>query len=172
MDAWGNVTTPLGTYASLRYYTVKHTTDSLWVQAFGTWTFAQETIDSAKDYSWWANGIGFSLVDMHVDQITGAVKTIDWLKAMPTAGINEYTASTSVNVYPNPAQNEIHFAMDASKAAFIEVYDITGRSVTTIAVTSDNSGINTSSFANGQYSYSVLGKDRSILNRGKFTVIR
>jgi hypothetical protein len=174
VDAWGSITTPLGTFPSLRYFEVKNHTDSTWIYStmIGGWNFFQETIDSSKQYSWWANGVGFPLVTANLDQASMALKSVDWLKATPTAGINELASAISVNTYPNPAQNEINFGTDASKVSAIQVFDITGRLVQSFAVNADNSRINTSDLANGEYSYSVLGKDKVVLNHGKFTIAK
>lgn len=179
VDAWGNLTTPLGTYASLRFYEIKQQVDTTWfyIPALGGWqtsgAFApQASADSSKNYSWWANGVGFPLVDVSVDYVTGAVNSVDWLKATPTAGINEYTNAENVNVYPNPAQNHISFEVETSKIATIQIIDIAGHIIDSYSVSGGIATINTSNFANGSYTYALIGKDNAILNRGKFTIAK
>lgn len=173
VDAWGTISTPLmSTVPCLRYYTTKYNLDSMWVYAFGGWNFFQETMDSSKQYSWWANGIGFPLVDATTNWAADTVTSVQWLKATPTAGINEYTALADVTIYPNPAQNDITFAVESGEVGAIQVYDITGRLINSYPVSGDKLTINSSSFANGIYTYSLIGKDKSIVNRGKFTIAR
>ena len=177
VDAWGTLTTPLSAtaFAVIRSKetVIRHDTTDIMIG--GTWNpfpgMPQITADSTTGYSWWANGVGFPLVSIKLDSL-GAVKQAQWLQALPMTGINELTAATNVNVYLNPAQNEINFGTDASKVAAVEVYDITGKLVKEFAVNSDNSLINTSGMANGQYSYTVLGKDKTVLNHGKFTIAK
>ncbi|HEY0029314.1 MAG TPA: T9SS type A sorting domain-containing protein [Bacteroidia bacterium] len=172
VDAWGTITTPLGSFPSLRYHVEKRNVDSLFIKAFGAWSFFQETIDSTKQYSWWANSIGFPLVDATIDWATGAVTSVDWLKTPLTAGINVSTVSSAVNVYPNPAQNDITFMLESAKVSAVQVYDIAGRMIDSYPVSNDNLRINTSEFANGIYTFAVIGADNAIVNRGKFTVAK
>ena len=108
---------------------------------------------------------------MKLDSL-GGVKSVTWLLANPVAGINEYTAPEAVNVYPNPAQNEINFAMETSKAAEVKVYDVTGRLIGTYAINGNNAKLDVSNLANGAYTFALSGKDGAILNRGKFTVAK
>lgn len=172
-DAWGNITTPLGTFATLRFYEVRYQTDSLfgYISGFG-WTFFQETVDSSKKYIWWANSVGFPIVETEVDWTTGAVTRAQWLQALPVTGVNEYASATPVLVYPNPAQDVLNIHLDASKVGSIRIYDIAGRMIEELNVRTDQETINTSKYSNGMYTYSVLGKKNEHLNRGKFTVAK
>lgn len=175
VDAWGTITTPLAsTVPCLRYYSTKHNTDSLWAYSamLGGWTFIQETIDSSKSYTWWGNGIGFPLVELSTNWAADTVRSASWLKATPTASINDYTALATVNVYPNPAQNEITFDVDAAKVSAIQVYDVAGRMVGSYPVSTTLTKIDIAAFANGMYSYSLIDKDDQLVNRGKFAIAK
>lgn len=176
IDAWGSLTTPLGTYNVLRSKEtiVKHDTTDIF--ALGAWNpFAgftpQVSADSTTGYSWWANGVGFPLVSIKLDSL-GAIKQVQWLLSLPLAGINEYASATQVNIYPNPAQNQIKIDVDANKVASVQVFDIAGRLVKSFSVTADNTVVNTSDLANGQYSFRVYGKDQTVLNQGKFAIVK
>jgi hypothetical protein len=171
VDAWGSLTTPLGTYNVIRSKETVVRHDTTDVMLFGTWNpfpgLPQVTADSTTGYTWWANGIGFPLVSMKLDSL-GALKQVQWLQSLPLAGINEYAAATPVNVYPN----EINFNVDPTKVSMVEIFDISGRMIKSFTVNAVNTLVNTSNLANGMYSYSVLGKDKTVLNQGKFTVIK
>ena len=180
VDAWGTLTTPLSGTAfnviRVKETVVRHdTTDAQveFIAGFPMWQYnVQVSADSTTGYTWRANGVGFPLVSIKLDSL-GALKQVQWLQALPVVGINEAVAKeNAINVFPNPAQNEINFGVDASKVETILVYDITGKLKKSFAVTANNAVINTSEFANGEYSYSVLGKDKSILNQGKFTIVK
>jgi hypothetical protein len=173
VDSWGALTTPLGTYNSLRAkeIMIKHDTSDAYIGALGGWQNGIDIkADSSANYVWWANSIGFPIAQARMDSL-GNVRTVEWLQVLPmTVGINEYTFVTTVNVYPNPAQHQVNFTTDTKIAKTIEVYDLTGRKIDSFAVTSDISTIKTSGYANGSYIYELTGKDNSVLNRGKFTV--
>lgn len=174
VDAWGTLTTPLGTYNVLRVkeIIVKHDTTDAYIAAVGGWQNGIVTgADSSASYVWWANGIGFPLVQARMDSL-GNVRNVEWLQALPMAvGVNELSAA-AINVYPNPAQEQINFATDAKIVKAVQVYDVTGRQVVSFTVNSDISTINTSNYANGTYSYEVIGKDNTVVNRGKFAVAK
>lgn len=174
-DAWGSVTTPLGTYNALRAkeIIVKHDTTDAYVTAFGGWQNGIATkADSAASYVWWANGVGFPLVTARMDSL-GNVKTVEWLQALPmTVGINEFTAAVSVNVYPNPAQYELNIAANSISVKTVQIYNIAGKQVDAFEVSEDISVLNTSSYANGIYTYKLIGRDNSVVNRGKFSVAK
>lgn len=174
VDAWGSLTTPLGTFNVLRVEEtiVKYDTTDAQIPAFGGWVDAVDfTADSTTGYTWWANGVGFPLVSIKLDSLS-AIKEVTWLQSLPLVGINEATAASQVNVFPNPAQNEITFAVEASKVSSIQLFDIAGRMIDSYTVSGNTASINTSDFANGVYSYTLIGNDNAILNRGKFTVAK
>lgn len=172
-DAWGNLTTPYGTYPVLRAKETKITHDTLDGLIAGTWYNAiVTTADSTTSYIWWAKTIGFPLVKAVKDS-SNAVVSVEWLSGISAVGISEHITPEGINVYPNPAQNEIHFTINTSKEAkSIQVFDLTGRMIHEHPVKNDRSTINTSHFADGVYIYSILGEENVILDQGKFTVAR
>ncbi len=173
IDSWGTLTTPLGIFNVIRSKETKITYDTSDVYAVvgvGSWhNNVRNSTDSTTSYVWWANGVGFPLCTATMDS-TGGVKKVQWLKAYPATGINEYTAATTENVYPNPAENEINFIGDAQNQKAVNVSDVTGRLISTISITNNQTTINTSAFAKGLYTYNIIGKDNSIVTRGKFTI--
>lgn len=172
VDAWGSLTTPLATFNVLRAEETIVRYDTTDAYIFGAWNDAIITsADSTTGYTWWANGIGFPVVSMKLDS-AGGLKQVQWLQAYPAASIDEYNVSVDVNVYPNPAQNEITFAAATSKATLVEVYDIAGRMIGSYPLCSNNAKLDISHYANGAYTFALLGKDNAILNRGKFTVAK
>jgi hypothetical protein len=172
-DAWGNITTPLGTFASLRFQVINHHTDStfIYVGGFG-WNFFQEVIDSTKKYSWWANSVGFPLVETDIDWASGNVSHVNWLQALPVTGISENAMDQDGSVYPNPAQNELNFRLDAGQVGLIEIYDITGRLVVSASAAEEHVKINTAAFSKGLYTYTLLSRENVPVKKGKFTIAR
>ena len=174
IDGWGMLNTPLGTYNVIRSKETKISIDSLFayiVIGTGSWNNIPQgnSADSTTLYVFWANGIGFPLATATMDS-AGNEKSIQWLKTLPAAGINELAAASHENVFPNPAQNEINFVADAATQKAIQVYDVTGRLIETININNNQTTINTSAYANGLYTYSITGKNNLLINRGKFTI--
>jgi hypothetical protein len=173
VDAWGSLTTPLGTYNSVRVKDWKHTIDTIdvYIQMLGGWMNAAVEEDTTLIYQWWANGLGFTLAEIDVDDQTGAVTGARWLKAVPSpTSINEY--AVKVLTYPNPATDALTFEMGTAEAAFINIYDATGREIESVNVKDRTTVVNTSALATGLYLYSITGADRRELSRGNFHVVK
>lgn len=83
-------------------------------------------------------------------------------------GINNVKASTTeVMAYPNPANNLLNIV--APEATSLVISDITGKSIYTGSINNGKSTINTESFVNGVYFY-TLYNNTAKLGVGKFTV--
>ena len=104
--------------------------------------------------------------------VPGSILYIDGVSAV--TGINNITApTTSVNVYPNPANYIVHFNISGSNLAnHIDVYDITGQKINTYETHNNLSTINTAPFAPGLYFYKLYDVSGSVIKMGKFTVTR
>jgi hypothetical protein len=170
-DAWGNLSTPLGTFAVLRYNELKYQTDSAfgYVNGFG-WIFFQEQRDTIVKYTWWSNNIGFPLVEAEMTGLTASVETVKWLQALPAVGIDENSALSARLAYPNPASSLI--SINTGGAALLEVFDMSGRLVGSETVTKDITQLNLDNYANGLYTYSLSSKEKVKVAQGKFTVAK
>lgn len=79
----------------------------------------------------------------------------------------------NVNLYPNPAQNQINLAVTGEfQAAKVEVYDITGKAIGTYSMNNNTMTINTQAYPNGIYFYRLLDNTGAQLNVGKFSVVK
>jgi|SRR6185312_3081837 len=91
-----------------------------------------------------------------------------------TLGIDDNinAVKANVDVYPNPASTQVNFKVSGSgiNAYGIEVYDITGKKISTNAVKDNMASINTSTYASGLYIYQVYDKSGALMNVGKFSI--
>jgi len=175
IDAWGNLTTPAySNTAVTRFKETKISRDSTDLLISGIWMNDYSiTADSTTQYSWWAKSIGFPLVTATKDS-SNAIVSVDWISGTSAVGITEAVVpATGINVYPNPAQNEIHFTINTpQEAKSVQIFDATGRMIHEHPVKNDRSTINTSHFADGIYFYSIMSRDNTVLQQGKFAVSR
>lgn len=152
VDGWGSVTTPFGTYNCIRQNVMRTQVDTLDVFILGQWVpefFIQS--DSARTFTFWANGLGFPLADLTVAQDLGTVTRASW---MPVAvqqgvGIAEQSA-TPLQFYPNPA-NDFIYVTAAQNTTVVEITDINGRVVHSQQYNPWNNAISTSQLSNGTY---------------------
>lgn len=174
-DGWGNVTTPLGTFPCLRIKEHNVTLDSIFGHTpFTGWGFLQEVLDSNDHYAWWADGIGFPLVEMDsaLDG-SGIISGVIWLRATPTpGGLNEMPGLANVSVYPNPANTEISFGLASVNAAEVNIFDASGNLVSSFITTSDIAKTDVSQFASGIYFYNVIDPNGAVAARGKFSIAK
>lgn len=108
--------------------------------------------------------------DTH-DAFNGTSLTIDDLSYTTVTGLS-YPISNlyPVKTYPNPAMTGVNFKDLPAESRFIIVKDLSGRTVKTLDLSSDNSSIETSNLHSGMYLYSVLGSEENVLFTGKFDI--
>jgi len=93
----------------------------------------------------------------------------DTTAALPSA-INNISIKNNVNIFPDPANNQVNFITGVKQDAFIFIYDITGREIEKVAVKNSNAMLNTGSYSNGVYLYSLTDNSGNLLDQGKFVV--
>lgn len=157
-DGSGTATTPLATYNVLRQNTYRLQIDTIDIYAFGSWAyefFIQR--DSARTYAYWANGIGFPVVELTSNDDLGDINVASWMKQAPTlTGVAAHESGNTVIAYPNPSADVITFQTSATEGA-IEILDMTGRVVKTAVINSNNTMIDVTDLASGMYTYRVNG---------------
>ncbi len=185
VDAWGNLTTPLGTFASLRQNVNETTVDTTWILQSGTWSIIDPftaaligvepiAFDTTNTVRWWTDNAAskFPLLEMDYDN-SGTVNRVSWQKSSPTVSINELKATSDFNVYPNPAKDVITFATNIANNSEISIMDITGKTIKTITFNTSKQAIDVSGFNAGIYFYTI--RDRvsgKVLHNNKIIVTK
>lgn len=113
-DAWGEITTPYGTFPSLRVKAEIVARDSI---VFDTLNFA---FDRPKQvtYRWLGKDQSVPLLEFNTVEIGGntvpvLIRYKDSLREEPTVGIAQPLEMAGVNIYPNPASDEIQIDLKA-----------------------------------------------------------
>lgn len=181
-DGWGNITTPAGTYPSLRHRGQVITIDSIFAHPIGPpqWVHMgppySPTIDTVWRFEWWgkmtANALGFPILEF--DSARGdSIRNIIWLKATVIGDVNEPSVSVSIaNVYPNPSAEAIYFEIENTSITTIEFFDLSGRKIDAIEVNARTVSYNTSRLSGGIYFYRAINQNGTTLSKGKIEVIR
>lgn len=174
IDAFGDVTTPLGTYPSIRVNVSETVTDSSWILAFGMWTLADNSTEMGTTYDWWTDdpNVGFPLVTMEVDG-GGNIQSVTYLKTLPApTSVQELENGTNINVYPNPTSDFVNVVLDVELQGSIEIYNVNGQLIDSQQITQLNTTFDVSNQNNGVYLYILRGESGEMLSTGKFTVAR
>lgn len=172
VDAFGTMTTPTGTYQVIRENHWDITIDSAKGRSSGgSWSTLEATKVTTHEYNWYANGIGYILVQMVMDSTSSTVHYVIWDTTAPApAGINEISASGKVSVYPNPCTNQVNFVTIGHNTSYINIFDVTGRKVEAVEMKNNMVNVNTASYASGMYLYNMTDENGNILDHGKFMV--
>lgn len=88
----------------------------------------------------------------------------------PTA-VNEIElAASSVKVFPNPVSDVLNITIDYNKASTVNVLDITGRLIETVAIENGAAKVQVGGLGHGIYMYQIMSKEGKNIKSGKFTV--
>ena len=177
-DAWGTITTPFGTFNNaLRVRHVEITKDSLNFMGM-----PEVNVSQTESYSWYRAGFHSPLMTINYDTSgTGTLYVSDakYYRGMMTTAVNDVASKvTTLNVYPNPATDNVTFGFDLTgtpAATNLVVYDATGRVVNTINGTSLKTGknevsLNVSNLPAGMYIVRLQGEGAAASAR--FSVVK
>jgi hypothetical protein len=192
IDGWGNVTTPFGTFASLRQIVVEETIDSTWEKSSitGNWSLISSTTiaalalaqiyvddvtyDTTRTARWWTDDPSsqFPLVEMDYEA-NGTVNEITWQKSSPTVGVQEtVNTSTEVTLFPNPAKNQITISSQLKTNNSIGIFDVTGKAVANHRFTKNSITLSVEELKNGVYFYNIYDVNGAVLNSNKFVIAK
>ena len=192
IDAWGNVTTPFGTFPSLRQLVYQEDADTTWEKssATGLWTIispATITVlagfgvnvtdisnDTTRSARWWTDDptARFPVVEMDYEA-NGVVNNIDWQKSTPTVGVaQQATAVSGVSIYPNPAKNEITIETSLTNNSTIQIIDVSGKIISNNRFNTNKTKLSVLDLDNGVYFYNILDANGNVLHSNKFVVAK
>jgi hypothetical protein len=105
-DAWGQLTTPHGTYDVLRIHTMEVLSDSIWAQPLfpPAWNLVSTSTDTTHSYSWVGKGGKLAIAEMSFDTL-GLPKIFKWTE-FPGIGVGLTENQTSeIKITPNPTSS-------------------------------------------------------------------
>jgi len=167
VDAYGNITTPLGLFESLRSKDYQIQYDSVWAMVFGNWVSVSVTVDTSISYSWWTNdqSIGFMLFS--IDMESNGVSDVTFLQNS-IQSVKENSVA-SAKLFPNPSSDLLNIEFDNSITGQLTIFNQAGQMVTNIEVSNQrNLQLSVSSFSTGVYVYKVNSSRGVVLYQGKF----
>jgi hypothetical protein len=151
-DAWGEITTPFGTFQTIRQYVHEITTTDITGYTFGFPAFQDESTEETHQYLYWTNDpiSRFVVLEYTYDPITDLVEDVIWQRSSPVLSLDEESADVQVKVYPNPATEFITIDTDIHAANYA-IVDLMGKKVTAGTVDNHANKINVSGLNAGTY---------------------
>jgi hypothetical protein len=98
VDGWGNLTTPFGTFQTIRVKSEVIEKDSIFMDTLG---FGIPYTRNITEYKWLGNGQGIPLLQINEE---GLLKTAIYRDNINSTGLNEISKK-SVRVFPNPTNS-------------------------------------------------------------------
>ena len=107
IDGWGSITTPFGTFDALRMRHTIQEQDSIYIGQFGTWI--ELPIPPSTVYEWWAAGELEPVLRITTSDFGGTetVSDIEYRDSYDPLLVGADELIAEVNVYPNPAHDEL-----------------------------------------------------------------
>jgi hypothetical protein len=156
-DAWGQITTPFGSYDVLRIHTMESYVDSVWAQPLfpPTWSLVSTSADTTHSYSWVGKGGKLAIAEMSFDTL-GLPKIFKWTE-LPGIGVGMEESSVEIlEIYPNPCKTELTLRTQEKKVGSeFSIMNALGTVVSTGIITEVNQSINVARLAPGSYTLCV-----------------
>ncbi len=170
IDGYGNVVTPLLTYAALRQHNIEHNIDTVWVHSslLGWFVipsqagFENPSNDTTYRYNYIIKEIGYYAVSVVADQNDSIIRATflsDSSLCCFGAGVEETNIADKFSIYPNPANDGFSINIENTEKLYYAVFDITGKQVLTGSLNATLTRVNTSSLADGVYVCKVFSAD-------------
>ena len=162
-DAWGQITTPFGTFDALRIHTIEIFSDSVWAQPLfpPTWSLVSSSSDTTHSYAWVGKGGKLAIAEMSFDTL-GAPKIFKWTE-LPGIGVGITENTIEMKVYPNPFTEILRVSGVTNENP--KIFDLAGREQQIEFILEENEIlINTASLSAGFYSLK-LGNNRFSISK-------
>lgn len=168
IDSWGSLTTPGGTFNTIRQYERDINHDTIWFRATftGSWFQFSTSTDTSDTYKWWTNTIGNAVAELKMNLHQNKTKSFGWYVSQPTI-VEQLSLPSMLSVYPNPAAEKVFIGnMEDSKEYIIKIFDIIGKEVQSItAINTTKTELSLQNFDNGVYFVSVYENYKKIATK-------
>lgn len=157
VDAEGMLTTPLGSFETLRVKSTTMLEDSLsFSDTTTTFQFPERTL-----YSWWGKGANVPLLEINTFEREGGT---DITRISYQDSIRDLTTSIKVlpqanlNVYPNPATNETHIKLDNDRwpKGTLEIINLEGKKLLLLPLSGISSVVPLHNLPAGVYTVRII----------------
>ena len=167
VDAWGSITTTLGTYDALRQHITDVQTDSTFMLLAGTWMFVSATEVTSSTYDWWTNNssIGTMLFSIDVDD-AGNTLGVSFYNGT-AVGLDE-NKNIESKVFPNPVTDLLNIDFAEVVTGSVSIINQMGQVILRKELTSQNNAqINMANLTNGVYIYQINNEFGDMISNGK-----
>jgi len=155
VGGWGTVTTPLGAFEAIKHYLQINGTDSidyyradqeLWLEGVDV------SNNTERSWSWWTPDHDIPVFKLSSDEDGGTGYRAEWIESdLSTTSIVDRSPVDRVDVYPNPAMDQITVPLEGLGMAGYALHDAQGRLVQEGRVSRERSTIPVAHLERGPY---------------------
>ena len=117
-DGWGTLVTPYGTFETIRVKSDIIQYDSMYIDSLG---IGFPITRNYTEFKWLGNGFGLPLCTVTDDGILPQIDYIDSVRNLFVGYDLSYEIQSKINVYPNPASNEITIELNTDIPSSVDV---------------------------------------------------
>jgi hypothetical protein len=158
-DAWGNISTPEGTYNTLRVKSERVYTDSIWVSG----VFINTTTHVQTDYNWYTST---SHTPVFSISVTEDGTTVSYRTNLTDAGEQQFR-NVQVDIFPNPVTDNLTIQSEKALSS-IWLLSVNGRQMDKISfgtALANQYNIELGMYPKGVYFIKLKFDDGSILTK-------
>lgn len=183
IDAEGTLIDQLGTtHQVLRQNFLETTVDTIWGwrESTGLWTlapnlpgfFPNPSVSSFTRLRYISKDLGYFVVQITLDEAGNpASSTHVSNESQCCTSVEEVVARGQNVVYPNPTSDMLRIRTGGEPYTF-EMLDLSGRMVSSHALTYDGQALDVSSLNSGLYIYRMISMDGRVAHTGRVSVVR
>ncbi|MEM7373343.1 MAG: T9SS type A sorting domain-containing protein [Bacteroidota bacterium] len=172
VDGWGSIQTPYGTFDAIRVVSSLTGQDSI---SLDTIHVGLER-PLSREYKWLAQGEGLPILQVNtsvldsIGEVQTSISYRDSVRAVPLVGIEKPLPAKSLQLYPNPAQNQVSLSgsLPIGQPAELQLFSLDGQLIYSTNVRTGQSIIPLLHVPSGQYIVRLLTKEEQY--RGKLLI--
>lgn len=172
IDAYGSITTPLGTFECIRSTEHEVINDELFTLTGGVWSSFQTFPESEQTlYNWWTKdgNFGFPVVQVQTDE-AGTVTGANWVTDFVSDAEERFDLSFAL--YPNPASTELSVEFPELFSGSVEIVNMNGQVVWRQNVLNTKETFSISEVNPGPYALIVRDEKGGLEAAKRFEVVR
>ncbi len=116
-DGWGTLTTPFGTFETIRLKSEVYQYDSLYIDSLG---FGFPVYREYVEYKWLGEDFGIPLCTVTDDGLLPTISYIDSVRNLIT-GVKHQVYSEDIKVFPNPSSDQVVVSFEGPQVNYIRV---------------------------------------------------
>jgi hypothetical protein len=168
IDSWGNLTTPFGTFNSIR----QHIKDSV-IQEFTAYLFGfpvqnQSETFITHTYSFYTDAANsrYTLVQYNYDPEFNIIEEVQWQKSAPVVSLKEIEPKETFLVFPNPSSDYVTLVSNSTFNGELTVVDMLGKTIYTESLNNTpQKSIQVSTWEPGVYIFKLISNGKTITKK-------